>query len=238
MNKVISLLGSYRDALMDFLAPRICLNCSEKINEDNYKYDFLCSACYNKLPFHDSNQDISTRLIGLIPNEEIQIDRALALIDLPYNENYMNIVYAFKYQNYRKVAYQMGEEIGKYLKYNELTNIDAIVPIPLHIAKKRERGYNQAELIARGIANIIEVPVDTKSAKRKIYTESQTLQERQDRLINTTKAFYVERPENIVGKRILICDDVFTTGSTINSLACVLKSAGAKGVFSVTLVAA
>lgn len=238
MNKAISLLSSYGDALMDFLAPRICLNCSEKINEDNYKYDFLCSACYNKLPFHDSNQDISTRLIGLIPNEEIQIDRALALIDLPYNENYMNIVYAFKYQNYRKVAYQMGEEIGKYLKYNEFTNFDAIVPIPLHIAKKRERGYNQAELIARGIANIIEVPVDTKSAKRKIYTESQTLQERQDRLINTTKAFYVEKPENIVGKRILICDDVFTTGSTINSLACVLKSAGAKGVLSVTLVAA
>lgn len=238
MNKAISLLSSYGDALMDFLAPRVCLNCSEKINEENYKFDYLCSACYNKLPFHDSKQDLSTRLLGLIPNEEILIDRALALVDLPYNENYMNLVYAFKYQNYRKVAYQMGEEIGKYLKNNELTNFDAIIPIPLHIAKKRERGYNQAELIARGIANIIDVPLDTKSAKRKVYTESQTLQERNDRLINITKAFYVEKTENIVGKSILVCDDVFTTGATINSLARVLKKAGAKGVYSVTFVAA
>lgn len=238
MNKALQLISTCGDALLDFLAPRICLNCSDKINEENHKFDYLCTTCYNKIPFHDFKQDISTRLIGLIPDEERQIDKALSLFDLPNNENYMNLVYAFKYQNYRKVALEMGEEIGKYLLHYDFTHFDAIVPIPLHIAKKRERGYNQAELLARGISNIIGVPVDTKSAKRKVYTESQTLQERSDRLTNITKAFYVEKAENIMGKSILICDDVFTTGATINSLARVLKSAGAKRVYSITFVAA
>lgn len=111
-------------------------------------------------------------------------------------------------------------------------DIDVIMPIPLHRRKLRERGYNQSEWIARGIASVTKLPVDTVAISRKVYTSSQTNQSVFERWENVKDAFRIEHPEKYAGKHILLVDDVLTTGSTI--VACASTFSGIENIrFSV-----
>jgi ComF family protein len=111
--------------------------------------------------------------------------------------------------------------------------LDGLIPVPLHPVKYRERGFNQAEWIAKGLGDNWNQPVWNNLIKRVKHTESQTTLNRDERLNNMKTAFQLNKDVN--GKIIGIVDDVLTTGSTISSMANVLKDGGAKQIIALTV---
>jgi ComF family protein len=111
---------------------------------------------------------------------------------------------------------------------------DAIVPIPLHPARLRERGFNQAQAIGEIVARRTTVSL-LPSLQRRHYTETQTRFDRKDRMRNLRNAFALRESMPVIGKKILLVDDVLTTGSTLHECALVLRTAGADSVRAVTV---
>ncbi len=108
-----------------------------------------------------------------------------------------------------------------------------IVPVPLHPVKERERGFNQAERLAAGVAKYLGLPMETKFLRRVKYTKTQTNLTRKERLANMHNAF--EAPGRMPFSRLLLIDDVMTTGSTASACAAALRGAGAARVDVLTL---
>lgn len=129
-----------------------------------------------------------------------------------------NIIYHLKYKGKKEIGMQVGMLFGHKLKSTEFNTIDAIIPVPLHKSRLRERGYNQSELIAHGISKIINKPIITESIKRVLPNKTQTKRGRYDRWINAEGIFECIEPDLLKNKHLLIVDDIITTGSTLESL--------------------
>jgi len=104
---------------------------------------------------------------------------------------------------------------------------DGIVPVPLYPAKQRERGFNQAERLARRLAVATDIPLNTRLLRRVVATRTQTLLSREERLANVRKAFAPCRGLALNGERFVLVDDVLTTGATTGACARALCAAGA-----------
>ncbi len=119
----------------------------------------------------------------------------------------------------------------------DLSGIDAILPVPLHPSRERERGFNQAYILAKLLSRRHGVPV-LKGLLRRIRPTPPQAGKRRERIRNVRGAFRVHHPEQIRGRSILLVDDVYTTGATVNECARVLMKAGARGVWVYTLARA
>lgn len=144
-------------------------------------------------------------------------------------------IYDFKYKNRRSYgeiyAKEMVEAFGEIIR---LWEIDLLIPVPLHKKKLRKRGFNQAEVIAEGIGKRMNIPIDTTLVVRRKYTMPQKEFSQKERRRNLADAFRVSHG-NIGAKNILIIDDIYTTGSTVDSIAKVLKDAGAEKTYFLTI---
>ncbi|MCR4729040.1 MAG: ComF family protein [Lachnospiraceae bacterium] len=147
-------------------------------------------------------------------------------------------VYRFKYMNRRAYAKTYARVINDELDgWIRSLNAKALIPVPLHKKRLIARGYNQSKILADEISALTGIPVADKCVERVINTAPQKLFNRKQRLINVKKAFIVR--ENVVKlDTVIIVDDIFTTGSTIDSLAGVLKKSGVKRVYFLTVTAA
>ncbi len=146
------------------------------------------------------------------------------------------LIHGFKYRHMRRHI----RFLCAYLRYrNDIAawagTFDALVPVPIHSIRKRERGYNQAEEIAREASPYLNLPVLGKALRRTRATISQTKLNRADRARNLSRAFLCPDPEIVRGKRLLVVDDVFTTGATAGRCAELLLAAGAVYVGVLTL---
>lgn len=110
-----------------------------------------------------------------------------------------------------------------------------MIPVPLHRARKRERGFNQSEILAEGISQVLDRTTLNTVLKRKRNTKDQTHLNVQQRKENVEGAFVVAHPDKVMGKMIILVDDVMTTGATLNECAKMLLEAGAIRIFAVTL---
>jgi len=141
-----------------------------------------------------------------------------------------------KYRNRRYLARPLGHLMsiigGKWI---HLHKIDAIVPIPLHKKRIKERGYNQSILLARAIGDYTGLPVEMDCLIRIRWTMPQVELNEKEREKNVKGAFDVKDPERLLGKKVLIVDDVITTGATINEATKTLNASGIEGVFVFTL---
>lgn len=148
---------------------------------------------------------------------------------------FQKLVHSLKYDAITKFGIELGKHIGEEMKIQtDVRAIDALVPVPLHRLKQRERGYNQSESLCQGIAHILHRPVALSLVKRLKNTVSQTHLSAEERNQNVGDAFEVSLPKRhlVQGKILLIVDDVITTGSTIQSVGRVLKNAGAAKVIA------
>lgn len=151
----------------------------------------------------------------------------------------LEAVHLFKYRGNRGI----GRFLGKLMAEHGYDDFDIgrysrIMPVPLHPAKLRKRGFNQALVLARRIAERYSLPLDFSSLARKTDTSPQVGLEKKDRLLNVRGAFTVTNPEAVRGERILLIDDVYTTGSTVKECARVLRCRGAREVAVLTLARA
>ena len=144
-------------------------------------------------------------------------------------------IYQFKYHNQRSFgkyyARAMTKQFGRIIRE---WNPDCIIPIPLHRKRRRKRGYNQAQLLAQDIGEIMHIPVEPQILKRMRYTDPQKKLDHLERKKNLKDAFKVaERVENL--KSVLLIDDIYTTGNTIDEAARKLKQAGVERVYFLTI---
>lgn len=158
-------------------------------------------------------------------------DRLLALWS--YEPPLHGIVQGLKFERLDYLGRHLAEAIAETL-WEELQDFDAVVAVPLHWRRRLSRGYNQAERIARPLAGLLGLPLLSGLSRRRA-TPPQSLLGREERLANLRRAFRVPRPGRVRGLRLLLVDDVATTGATLSAAATALKAAGATAVTALTV---
>ena len=142
-------------------------------------------------------------------------------------------IHYLKYHNHQTVATTLATLLSDAYQRFKLTT-DVVVPVPLHPQRYRERGYNQSELLGRALAQTLTLPINTQTLQRIRYTEAQVNLSGEARRQNVLDAFSCSNQE-LKGCRILLVDDVCTTGSTLDACALALKQSGATTVWGLTL---
>ncbi|MFQ5671748.1 MAG: ComF family protein [Nitrospinales bacterium] len=236
------------DKLLDVLFPQKCVYC-EGEREDGGP--FLCGLCREDLvwitrPFCDHCGRPAE--IGYdFPHQEFKC--AVCRKDAPYFDRARSLglyetvlkqlILLFKYGRQPGIVEEIEPLLQAYFAEEKGNCRDfLVVPAPLHVAKMKERGFDQSYLIAREVAKAADLPLDAGRLVRIKKTEPQAGMSKGDRLQNVRGAFRVTRPEELKGRNILLVDDVFTTGATVNEAARVLKKSGARRVFVFTLARA
>lgn len=147
-------------------------------------------------------------------------------------------IHAFKYGGSPQLAGPFGERMARAWQAGAAGwGVDLIAPVPLHASRQRERGYNQSERLAEVAARILSVPLERGALSRRRATAQQAQLDREARHANVAGAF-VARPERVSGRRVLVIDDVYTTGATLRACAEALYAAGAADVAALTLARA
>jgi competence protein ComFC len=231
------MLELFRGAI-DLVYPRQCLECGSLENCRNYS--FLCDRCFKEtaqieppfcelcaMPFH--GEVLSSAECPNCREMKIWFDKAFAV--MRFRGVVRNAIHSFKYsqQMYwgRVLQRWMSQGVER---YPELHDVDLLLPVPLHSVRQRERGFNQASVLVNALERILQKSSCTKTLKRIRSTETQTHLDREERMQNLNGAFKVQNPKAVSGKRVLLIDDVLTTGSTVSECAKVLKHAGATSV--------
>lgn len=222
-----SVMGMLRDNILDFVAPEHCSICHKHIKPNTAQNKMICNSCINSIPYAPQPSIIKNRFYEYFADEFVGIDNAIALLSLKEDHRYLQPIHSFKYEGMSSLAYTFGILLGRRLQIEGFTNYDYIIPIPIHKVKSRERGYNQSFHIALGIHDYVLGELSDKFVKRTQYTITQTVLSKEQRKQNVGNIFVLRKNFSAAKSRILIIDDVLTTGSTINSLAKLLKDSGA-----------
>ncbi|HIY62953.1 MAG TPA: ComF family protein [Candidatus Mediterraneibacter stercoripullorum] len=152
-----------------------------------------------------------------------------------HSEPVSGAVYRFKYNNRRSYAGVFAGELAvHYAGQLKRWNVDEMIPVPLHSSRKRKRGYNQAELIGKELSSLTGIPCRTDVLFRVKKTKPQKDLDDRERRKNLTGAFAVSRSWK-ARKNILLIDDIYTTGSTLEKAAKMLKMAGAENIYFLTI---
>lgn len=220
--------------LFDFFLPRFCNSCRNKLST---KELFLCEYCISTIKRADSE------LLNHEFNRKFYKDKIISGFTSLYifqkDQALQNLVHNLKYNGSFRVGIFLGKLIGKELQ-NTINkwNANLILPVPLHHLKKAERGYNQSYYICKGIQKYSNAKVNTSILQRKRYTESQTTMDLKERKNNIENAFQISKSAMVKSKRIIVVDDVITTGATITECGKLLLDEGADMVFALSLAIA
>ncbi len=216
--------------LRDFFFPPLCFSCNAKLPDNENR---LCSTCWNSIePIGD--EDRTVKVLRERFCEGGVIHDFVSCYYFEHDGVLQKIAHSLKYQAVTVFGRELGRHLGeKIATCGNFTDIDAIIPVPLHRLKRRERGYNQSEFISRGIADVLDKPILASLIQRKKNTISQTHLTAEERAKNVEDAFEIPKKAMpaVKGKIFLLVDDVITTGATIQSMARVLKEAGAKKIY-------
>jgi len=178
----------------------------------------ICDACLRTLPRTEQ------AVVRQNSTEEVVGTHAAAFLFFEKEDPIQQVVHKMKYADQPKIGQFLGHQAAMELQYTDFFDgIDVIVPMPLHPRRLRERGYNQSEYIARGLSEVLGIPVDTTHVMRIKDTPKQALQDAQGRKENMQNAFAVNHPEQIYHKHILVVDDLITTGETMRSCLKAMK---------------
>ncbi len=208
----------------------ICADCREKIRVIASP---LCPLC--GLP-HAREGGID-HLCGTCLTERRPFERARAAFE--FDGPVQDLVHRFKYGKKPHLSRPLGLLTSRLQEeFGNAPAADFIVPVPLHDRRLRARGFNQSQLLGAVVAKQWGVPLSVDNLRRLRWTDPQTGLNAEERARNVRGAFGVARPERFDGKRLLLMDDVFTTGSTVTECARELKRAGAREVSVLTVARA
>lgn len=227
-----------------FLLPAECAVCRAPLAGDPIPH--FCAGCWNTiaLPGHSrcarcdrpfvspvATVYSPTHLCHSCTGHTPSYTKAWTLY--PYQSPLRDAIWLFKYRGKVSLATPLARLMINRLP--ALDSIDLIMPVPLHAGRLREREFNQSLLLADRVGRHLCVPVSCSDLIRTVPSPAQIALSRKERLKNLRGAFAVTRPGSIAGKRILLIDDVFTTGATVNECAKTLRKAGSGDVFALTL---
>ena len=245
-------LSDRLDWLVDWLYPPRCRGCGGRIYGRDAEY--FCTGCWSEIrivshplcticgrPFPAASGD--DHLCGICLARTPQFARARAWACYPREEvsehPLRRVVQKFKYG--RRVS--LGKPLGRLMaqgcqEFLSECAVDVIIPVPLHPKRLRWRGFNQSVLLARQLSRVLDVPMDPFVLCRSKETPPQTQLTEEERRRNVRRAFSLNPHKSVKGRRVLLVDDVYTSGATVNECSRSLKQAGAKEVYVLTLARA
>lgn len=196
--------------------PNLCLGCGGDSLNDG---EFICFKCYAELPYTHFNIHRNNKTERVFYGRT-RITHAMSLLYFSKNAVVQNLMHELKYKGQKELGIHLGRMMGKAINESEcFSDIDYLVPLPLSERKKRQRGYNQSEMLCIGISEVIEKPVLNNTVLRTVHTSTQTRKHRRERWKNVEGIFEIREGEKLNGKHILLVDDVITTGATLEACA-------------------
>ena len=232
MVSVLPQLKELKGAAPDFLFPRFCVGCGKE-------GDFICDSCQASLARIEAPvcpQCGKPQTNSMLCSNCIDWKADIDAIRSPFRFEGVirKAVHEFKYRNLRAVAGQLAHFLGDYLTDNPIP-YDIIVPVPLHRKRLKERGYNQAGLLANELSRLTGFPVNETCLVRNVYNVPQAKTRNvEERKQNVIGIFSVVN-DDLLEKKVLLIDDVTTSGATLNACASPLKKTGAASVWGLTL---
>ena len=205
--------------LTDFiytLYPRNCLNCSNILVANE---DFLCTQCLLDLPKTDFHLEPDNILFQNFAHVSL-VSEAFAFWHFNPSGVAQSVLHALKYHDKPEIGRFFGAMYGRELSASrEDLEVDLILPIPMHWKKQRIRGYNQSNEIAKGLSSELGIPVLLDGLSKVRHTQSQTKKNRLQRWENVEESFQILKPTSLYDQRIMLVDDVITTGATVSAIA-------------------
>lgn len=218
MNRIIA-------GLLNLVYPHCCVVCGESLVQGE---QFICLSCLHNMPktnYHlQIENPVEKRFWG-----KVDLVRGTSFFHFHKGSDFQQLLYELKYKGNK----ELGEVVGRYaavdlLEDPDFADIDVIVPVPLHANRLKERGYNQSEWIARGLAAVMHKPIDASHLIRMLPSSTQTRKTVYERYMNMEGIFQLNDPGVFEHKHVLLVDDVLTTGSTLE--ACILAIQHSEGV--------
>ncbi len=229
-----------KETFLDLIFPSdiYCISCQKPIFNESYS---LCKSCRQKISWIDDrtcSQCGKALQSWYFPNkcsdciqEEHYFMKGFSCVE--YGELESKLIIDFKY--YGKSYY--GKNIAE-MMYDKLKNLhiwgDYIIPVPLHPLREKERGYNQSHLVAEYLSHLTGIPLKTDVLKRVEYTRPQNKLSLKDRKKNLENAFKASPNGVLIDKDILLVDDVYTTGNTVDECSKVLIGQGVQNIYIIT----
>jgi ComF family protein len=231
--------------LVDVVFPPRCMACGAVLIEDGASF---CPDCFDGIrfigpplcyrcgiPFDETGEEnhICGECLSSAP--AFSVARAAGRYEMVL----MDVIHRFKYGGKTSVGERLGKLMAEFIypAFN-IPDYSLIIPVPLHPKRLRQRGFNQAVILAGEIARHFSISLDLLSLKRVVFTESQTSLGKEKRASNVKAAFAVADAGKITGRRIILVDDVITTGCTVNECARALLKSKAEEVAVLTLARA
>jgi len=217
-----------REIIGDFISlfyPNNCLACEDTLVKGE---GIICSRCLLEMPqtaYHERQANpLFNRLSYRFP-----LAFATAFYRFRKSGRVQHLLHELKYKNHPEIGEVLGRVYGEQLSRSEVyQGIQVIIPVPLHPSRMRRRGYNQSASFAAGLSASLGIPYREDYLARKSMTETQTTKTKLSRWENMRGAFHIHQGAEIADKKIMLVDDVITTGSTLEACAEVLLAAGCR----------
>ncbi len=214
-----------KESLLQLFYPHLCAGCGSDTLPISSQ---LCIKCIYGLPLSRFEKQVDNPVEKILAGR-IEFEKATAQLYFTKHSALQHIMHAFKYKGNKDLGHQLGLIMGnQLLESRRFKDVNALIPLPLHESKQRKRGYNQAEVLCNGMAEILKIPVVTSAVIRPDATETQTKKNRTDRWKNMEGKFALTSENLIENKHVLLVDDVITTGATLE--ACGQELLQARGV--------
>ncbi|WMX14942.1 MULTISPECIES: ComF family protein [unclassified Aureispira] len=201
-------------SLVNLFYPRLCFACQKNLISEQTSICIHCNYKLTPTNYHcTSPNPVLERFWG-----RVELVHATTAYSFSKGGILQHLIHQLKYENKPQIGIELGKMYGSILKDSPLySTVDYIIPVPLHPKKKRLRGYNQAAMIAKGLAISMGTKWSSEYLIRTNNTETQTKKSRLDRFANVEHAFEIGNGNEIEGKHLLLVDDVITTGATLEA---------------------
>ncbi len=208
--------------LINLFYPNICHICDTELYKNQ---NIICTNCVNELPitnFHlDNENSVKKVFYGRVP-----IENATSLLIFKKKGSVQKLVHSLKYRGHKEIGVYLGKWLGAELASTaSYSNIDMVIPVPLHKKKLRARGFNQVEEFGKHIAAALNIPYVDNVLLKRSFSTTQTLKTRLARWGNIEESFILVNSEKIKNKHILLVDDLITTGATLEACSDVILQA-------------
>ena len=231
-------MNKFIKTFLDWLYPRKCPVCAGILSADNKD---ICPECFGKLKLVGDDVcescGAALGLSGICFNcqQDFSFESNIAFFE--YNETMREIIHSIKYNKKAHKMVTLAAIMSDYAgaKLDNYRDFDMIIPVPLHKKRLRKRGFNQADILGEKIAALTGISFEPDICTRKVDTAPQSLIESGGRRKNVEGIFDLKPNIDLKGKKIIVVDDIFTSGSTLNSMSNMLKEVGVETVVCVTL---
>lgn len=228
-------IRKWTDALYYLFFPHHCAGCGNELTKSEGS---VCTRCYAHMP-HTGFTALAGNPVEKIFYGRLPVQAAASAFYFSKHALLQRLIHQLKYHSRTDVGLQLGRWMGLLLAQTQRFNhIQVLVPMPLYPDKALQRGYNQATILCRGMAEILGLPIEENAIQRQYYTDSQTRKGRKERWLNVEKSFVVADADKLAHKHILLVDDVVTTGATLDACGQALRQIPGIGINIYTLATA